>query len=140
MTFKPTASGNRSGTLTITDNASTSPQVGPLAGAGEDFAIAVSSGTSSSATVAAGGTATYTITLSPQGGFNQTVTLSCSGAPPKATCTPSQSAITLDGSNPHNITFTVPTTASTLVLPRVRDLPTMPYDLLMADRASNRDV
>src|SRR5260370_29296550 len=39
VTFKPTASGSRNGTLTISDNAQGSPQAIPLRGMGTDFSL-----------------------------------------------------------------------------------------------------
>ena len=94
--FDPSVSGTRSGTLTITDNAPTSPQVVTLTGTGQDFSMAASG--SSTATVAPGQTANYTVAVAPGGGFNQTVALSCSGAPALSTCSLSPSSVTLKGS------------------------------------------
>ena len=110
VTFTPTTSGSRTGALTITDSAGDSPQMAVLVGTGEDFGVAVASGSSSSATVTSGQSATYTISVMPQGGFNQMVTLNCSGAPFAATCTPSPTSVTLDGTNSQNVTVTVTTT------------------------------
>ncbi len=129
VTFTPTAGGSRSGMLTVTDSDPTSPQAVALAGTGKDFGVAVASGSSSSATVSAGGTATYTISVSPLGGFNQAVTMSCTGAPTLSSCTPSASSVTLDGMNSQNVTFTVTTTASTFVAQRVRSFPPFAFSL-----------
>lgn len=70
-----------------------------------------------SQTVNAGVTATYTLTLTPVPGFNGTVSLSCSGAPPAAACSVSPSSITLDGTNPSTATVTVNTTARLSAVP-----------------------
>jgi large repetitive protein len=119
--FKPTASGTRYAQLVITDNAGDSPQMGPLAGLGEgggtDFVLSVAQGTSVTATVAPGGTASYSLTVTPETGFNQSVSLACSGAPAHATCMVSPSSVNLDGTNSQSATLTVTTTASTLVPP-----------------------
>jgi uncharacterized repeat protein (TIGR03803 family) len=112
--FDPTASGARTGTLTLTDNATGSPQTVPLSGMGEDFSMA-SSG-SSTATVSPGQTANYTVAISPGGGFSQTVALSCSGAPAQSTCTLSQSSVTLNGSKPASVTVTVTTAGASASL------------------------
>lgn len=120
FTFAPHASGLRNGLLTITDNAGDSPQAVSLSGTGEDFGIAVASGTSSSATVTAGATATYTVTVSPQGGSTQTVSLACTGAPAYSKCTPSSPSVTLDGTNSQNVTFTVTTTKRGMLRPPMR--------------------
>jgi hypothetical protein len=115
--FDPTASGSRSDTLTITDNASGSPQTVGLAGTGQDFSLAASSATAQ--TVNPGQTASYTITLVPAGGFNQTVALGCSGAPAQSTCAVSPGSVTLSGTIPTSVTVTVSTASgSSLLAPR----------------------
>jgi hypothetical protein len=95
VTFTPQALGTRSGTLTISDNTANTPQVVTLTGTGQDFSIGPSG--SSSATVAAGQTANYAISVAPVGGFDQTVSLSCSGAPASSICSFSPSSVTLNG-------------------------------------------
>ena len=107
--FEPTASGTRNGTLIITDNAAGSPQTLALAGTGQDFSMAASS---SSQTVSPGQTATYSVALTPVGGFNQTVTLTCSGAPAQSTCSLSPPSVALNGSSSASVSVTV-TTAGT---------------------------
>jgi hypothetical protein len=114
--FDPTTSGNRTGTLTLTDNAGDSPQTVALSGTGQDFSMAPSG--SSSATVAPGQTASYTISISPGGNFNQTVTLSCNGAPALSTCTLSANSIVLNGSSATPVTVTVKTTGASASLAR----------------------
>ena len=133
FTFTPSASGPRAGLLSITDNAGSSPQTVVLSGMGEDFGVALGSGSSSSATVTAGGTAIYTTAVSPLGGFNQAITISCSGAPTAATCTPSSGSVTLDGTNSQNVTVNVTTTARGMLPPsRIpRDLRGNPIQLLV---------
>jgi hypothetical protein len=113
VTFTPTASGSRSAVLSVSDNAPRSPQAVALSGTGQDFSLAPSG--SASATVAPGQTATYTVVVTPGGGFNQTVDLSCSGAPAQSTCTVS-SSVTLDGVNPSMATVSVVTNASAMGL------------------------
>jgi hypothetical protein len=123
VTFKPAAGGARSATLTLTDNAANSPQTVTLAGAGQDFAV--SAGTSS-ATVTAGGSASYTLQLSPQGGFTGAVTLACSGAPSKSTCKVTPSSVTLDGINNAAATLMVTTAASSVAVPMAAPPPSVP--------------
>jgi uncharacterized repeat protein (TIGR01451 family) len=113
VTFTPTASGARSAALTVSDSAPGSPQKAGLSGTGQDFSLAPKS--SAAATVAPGQTATYTVAVTPGGGFNQTVDLSCTGAPAQSTCTVS-SSVTLDGTNPSMATVSVVTTASVMGL------------------------
>ena len=104
--FDPSSSGAVNGTLTIADNASGSPQTIPLSGSGQDFSFTSSSSTQ---TVNPGSTAAYTIAVNPIAGFNQTVALSCSGAPTGATCSLSPSSIALSGSIPASVTVSVTT-------------------------------
>ena len=125
VTFNPAAGGTRNGALTFTDNASGSPQSVTLTGTGEDFSLAVASGGSSSATVSAGGTATYSLSLTPKGGYNQAVSLACTGAPNLATCSVSPASVTLNGTNASSLSVTVTTTAAGFV-PAAPKLPGPP--------------
>jgi hypothetical protein len=113
--FDPTAAGNRTGALTITDNASGSPQSVSLAGVGQDFSMTPSGQTT--ATIAPGQSASYTISIAPGGGFKQTVTLSCSGAPAQSTCSVSPSSIALGGTSATTVTVTVTTAAAAALVP-----------------------
>jgi hypothetical protein len=115
--FDPTAGGTRTGTLTITDNAMNSPQTITLKGTGQDFSVTPSA--ASSATVSPGQTAGYALGIAPAGGFTQSVTLTCSGAPAQSTCSVSPSTISLSGTSPTTAMVTVTTTAgsSGLTLP-----------------------
>jgi hypothetical protein len=110
--FDPTATGPRTGTLTVADNAAGSPQMVTLTGTGQDFAVAVPPSGSATATVAPGQTANYTIAVTPGGGFDQTVALSCSGAPPQSACSLSSSSVALHGST-SSVTVAVRTAGTT---------------------------
>jgi YVTN family beta-propeller protein len=125
VTFKPTAGGTRTGTLSISDNAPGSPQTVALSGTGQDFTIAAASGSSTTATVAPGSPATYTLNVGGEGGFNQSVSFTCIGAPSEATCTVSPSPVT-PGSSATNITVGVTTTAPSVSAQRSRPLPPTP--------------
>jgi hypothetical protein len=95
VTFSPSSAGARQGTLTLTDNATNSPQVVNLTGNGVDFNV---SSASPSFTVKAGATATYGITIGPLGGaFLTTINLACSGAPTTTVCTISPNSVTPKG-------------------------------------------
>jgi hypothetical protein len=110
VSFDPTAAGTRAGTLTVTDDASDSPQRIPLSGNGQDFSVGASG--AASATVTAGQTANYALGFSINGGFNGTLTLSCSGAPAASTCMVSPSSQPLSGTSAAGTaTVTVTTTA-----------------------------
>jgi len=107
VTFTPTAGGNRSAALVVTDNAPGSPQSVALTGTLEDFSVTASS--SSTQTVTPGQVANYSVTVSPLSGFNQTVSFSCSGAPAQSTCSVSPASVKLDGSNPAPVAVAVTT-------------------------------
>jgi hypothetical protein len=124
MTFKPVAAGTRTGTISISDNALDSPQSVALSGMGQDFMLAPASGSSTSDAVAPGQSATYTLTLAGEWGFNQSLSLSCTGAPSEATCTV-PNPVTV-GSSATNVTVTVTTTAPSVSVPRSRPLPPVP--------------
>ncbi len=116
VTFTPTAnggSGSASASLSISDNAANSPQMVPITGTVENFALTT---TCTSLSVVPGQTAIYTVDLAPVNGFNQSVALSCSGAPTLATCTVSPSSMTLDGSSTIQAQVTATTTQATSFL------------------------
>jgi FG-GAP-like repeat/FG-GAP repeat len=87
LAFTPVATGTRSATLTVTDNAASSPQTIALSGTGLPGALnfQVAPGNSSSAIVAAGNKVVYILAIGG-GGFSGTATLACTGAPTGATC------------------------------------------------------
>ena len=109
--FDPASSGSNTGTVTIADNASGSPQTVALSGMGQDFSF---SATSSTSTITPGQTANYTIAVNPIAGFNQTVVLNCSGAPAGSTCSLSSNSATLTGSSPTSVTVSVTTIAASV--------------------------
>jgi len=106
VTFTPTASGSLTGTLSITDNASGSPQSVSLKGTGTAFSV---SSSPSSRSISASGSSSFTLTVAPQSGFTGSVAVSCSGAPATMTCTLSPASVSLSGSSKTS-TATVKTT------------------------------
>ena len=115
VVFKPTTSGARTGTLTITDNSDGAPgttQTVNLSGTGQDFTMTTAAGSSASATVTAGATATFTLAVNSLGGLNQPVSFTCADAPSKAACTVLPGSLTL-GNSQATITVTITTTAAT---------------------------
>jgi hypothetical protein len=100
--------------------ASTSAAFTETINAALDFAIGVATGGSASATVKAGQTAAYALQVSLVGGAatNQlTVTVSCTGAPSKATCTGPASAVTVTQAGPVAVAINVSTTANGMLIP-----------------------
>ncbi len=128
ITFKPSVAGSESGQLLIMSNANNSPATVSLAGTGvtPDFTVGVTSGSPSTASVAPGETATYSISLGSLGGFTGTVTLLCSSAPQNSTCTVTPSSVTLDGTNPQNVSLNVATTAPSAAIPVAPEPPAVP--------------
>lgn len=113
VAFTPTSSGSRTGTLTLTDSAADSPQMVSLSGSGVDFSMPASGGTAS---VAAGGTATYQLSIGPVGGtFSSAVSLTCAGVPAFATCTVNPNSVT-PGSSSTSVTVSIKTTGATAKL------------------------
>jgi hypothetical protein len=114
--FDPTASGTRTGTLKVSDNVDGGAGTVGLSGPGQDFSLTPSS---SSDTVAPGQTANYTVSVASAGGFSQTVTLSCSGAPAMSTCSVSPNSVALKGSGsvPVNVTVTTAGGSASLTVP-----------------------
>ena len=126
LTFTPVAAGNQLGALTVTDNGPNSPHTIAMTGIGQDFTFTANP---PSVTIGAGRQAQYTVTVSPISSFNQTVALTCSGAPPDSTCTLNPKSVTLDGTSAQTVTLAVSTTArSGNVFPRTA--PRVPPSLL----------
>jgi Subtilase family len=73
-----------------------------------DFTVAAAP---ASSTIAAGGSAIYTVTAAPANGFSQTVTWNCTGAPMGAACSVSPGSVMLDGTHAATATVTLTTTA-----------------------------
>jgi len=114
VTFTPTALGTRSGTVTIADNASNSPQMIPLSGTGISGSLNLGPAPSgsTSATVPAGQQAAYQLSIGGAG-FSGAASLSCSGAPTGAACSvPSSMNVNASTATPFNVSVT--TTSRTM--------------------------
>ena len=112
VTFTPTAVGPRpAATLTVTDNAVGSPHTVALTGTGWDFSLAGPAQAPPAITTAAPGK--FNITMTPLGGFNQNVALTCAVTPAAAdaTCTVASPVIAADGVTVQSAAVTVTTTA-----------------------------
>ena len=114
VTFTPGAAGARTATLSITDNASNSPQLVTLSGSG----VATLQANPTSRTVSAGGSANYTITV-PSQGFTGNMTLSCpAGLPTGAACTFSPATVAPGKTSTLTITTTAP--SSSMLAPQYK--------------------
>ncbi|HKV77687.1 MAG TPA: SBBP repeat-containing protein [Candidatus Sulfotelmatobacter sp.] len=141
--FNPSTSGVMAASLTITDDASNSPQTVSLTGTGTDFSLSAATGSdcpsggncSTSATVTAGQTATYDLQVSPVSGFIGTVSFGCTDALAESTCSVSPNSATLNGTAASAFTVTVATTAKSVFGPfSMRDKqgpPTDPIPVIM---------
>jgi len=114
VVLKPGSTGMISGTLTVADSAPSATQIVSLLGYGlAPYSVGAATGGSLSATVASGATATYNLQLNARSGFTGTVSLSCSGAPQYATCTPSTSSLPLTSGSSGTFTVSVSTEITT---------------------------
>ncbi len=125
VTFTPTATGARTGSVTITDNAPDSPESVSLTGMGQDFTFAVATGDSSSASVSAGSPANYTLSVAGEGGLSGNLSFTCTGAPSESTCTVTPNPAPA-GSASSNVAVAVTTTAPAASAPRSRPVSPMP--------------
>jgi hypothetical protein len=99
ITFKPTATGTRTGAITFTDNATGSPQLVALSGTGatSSVIITVAPGGSTTATTVSGGTAYYGLMISGAPGVTGTVQLGCVPSSILITCKVIPGSLTLNG-------------------------------------------
>ncbi len=109
VTFGPAATGPQNGLITLNYNGTLSTVA--VSGNGTDFGIGTAQGGNTSATISAGSTATYNLSLSGTAGFTGTVNLACTGAPLAATCSVNPPSLALNGTSPANFSVTVSTAA-----------------------------
>ena len=113
VTFTPLATGARSASITLTDDAPGSPQTLFVQGTGATpFQLNVSPQSSTTASVTAGQTAQYALLLNPGTGFTGNISMSCTGAPVGAKCALSAGMLTVTSSNPVSFNVMVSTTGS----------------------------
>ena len=110
VTFTPTAAGAATGLLSVSDNATGSPQTVALSGTGgqNSVTITIPPGGSTSATTTPGGTAFYGLTITGAPGVTGTVQLGCIPSSNLITCQVVPSTITLTGT-PVQIAFGITT-------------------------------
>ena len=125
VTFTPSSSSSQTGTLTITDNAANSPQTIALAG-NQPAAITIAAvpGSSTSATVTAGQTATYNLAVAGTNGFSGAVSFACTGAPMNSTCSLAPNPARVTAKTPAAVTVSVATKMAGLVTTRQTYRPT----------------
>ena len=116
LTFTPSAAGILTGTLVVAGSDPNSPQTVSLTGTAVSpgLGLSVATGGFNSATVAAGSTAKYSLSIGGAG-ISGAASLSCTGAPAGATCSlPSTEALSATQATPFavNVTTTAPTTGA----------------------------
>ena len=114
VSFTPTASGTRTGTLSISFGVAGSPLTVPLSGQGVNpsLGLGVAQGHSSTAVVTAGAPASYTLSIGG-GGVGGVASLACTGAPKGALCT-LPSTVNVDRTTPATFNVSVSTTSRTM--------------------------
>ena len=110
VTFTPTATGELTATLSIADNATTSPQQVSLNGTGNNspVIITIPPGGSATGTATPGGTAFFGLQITGAPGVTGTVQLGCTPSSPTITCNVIPSSITLTG-KPIEVAFGIQT-------------------------------
>lgn len=114
VVFTPTAIGNASGSIVISDNSASGKDTLALTGVGGNFTLSVAPTTN---TITAGSSASYTVTVTPAAGYTNIINFTCTGIPTGATCTPSPTSLTMNGTSASLTTYTITTNASTTALP-----------------------
>ena len=110
VTFTPTASGSRSGSLTISDNASGGSQAVTLTGTGSSL-FTLSSPNRTSTILIGTTSTTFTVTATGASNFTSNITFSCSSG---ANCTFNPTSITAGQSTTVTVTGLSATTANPL--------------------------
>lgn len=75
--FTPSVKGAESATLQVTDADTSSPQTATVFGTGDDFQLTAATQVDTIKNVAPGQSATYTLSVTPDGTFSGTVNLAC---------------------------------------------------------------
>jgi hypothetical protein len=118
VVFKPSSAAAASAVLTVTVPGLAAQTVA-LSGTGvaPDFTLA--DPTTTTSTVPAGGTATYSLSLASVNGFTGPIALACSNLPAYASCVFSPSSTTLSTSTPVSVSIVTTATKVALVAPPV---------------------
>lgn len=126
VTFTPTTSGTRSGTVSIADNAAGTPQTVTLTGTGEDYTVTA---TAPSA-IAPGQSASIPVTVIGLGGYTGSVSFSCSGSIPGGSCV-APAAVNAAPAPGATATFMVTTTSFVTPPPARRIPPVSPRQVVL---------
>jgi 6-phosphogluconolactonase (cycloisomerase 2 family) len=117
ITFAPLGTGARAATVTVTDNATNSPQIINLGGfANSALTLGAAPSGSTTATISAGQTAQFNLQITPGAGFTGAVSFTYSGAPVGATIQ-GPSTLQISNANATPFTVSVATTGASGTLP-----------------------
>jgi Subtilase family len=89
----------------------------PMGSGSPDYSVAAAP---SGATITAGQMANFSVSATPSGGFSQTITWTCSGAPMASTCAVSPTSSPMDGSTVATSTVSVMTTMRSSGIPAAK--------------------
>jgi hypothetical protein len=129
VAFSPLSVGQRSASITITDDAPDSPQIVSIgANVNPALAIAPAAAGATTVTVSAGQTANFNLVLTAGAGFTGNASFTCTGAPTAATC--AAPSVQLTGPTPLPYTISVSTTGSATTISRILWLFPRPDELL----------
>jgi hypothetical protein len=117
--FAPSAGGTRSGSVTVVDNAGSSPQSLALSGMGVDFALTANGSTIQ--TIAAGAQAVYPLLLTSAAGVPGTAAFTCAGVPAHATCVVNPASAGLGGTTTISVTVATSVAGAALHWPVIGD-------------------
>jgi YVTN family beta-propeller protein len=117
VTFTPGTTGPETASLVFADDAAGTPQSITITGTGTGFSVGLAPNGTAGVTVSPGNPATYSLQVTAISGFTGTVALSCMGAPPDSTCTPSQASITPNGNTAVPFSVQVTTTEPSVASP-----------------------
>jgi HYDIN/CFA65/VesB-like, Ig-like domain len=115
VSFHPSADVSENAQLSISDDASGSPQSVDLTGTGVAPAVWTAPATSTTATTTSGGIANYALSLTSDPSFSGNLTLTCTGVPQYATCTLTPSTLTITPGQTASVSVAVATTNPTTV-------------------------
>jgi hypothetical protein len=129
VTFAPTTTGLRTGTLSMASNAAGSPHTVDLSGMGFDLSVTPQQGSSLSQSIPAGQPANFKLSFAPISNLTSPVPVSLACVLPSnmqaANCTITPGSVNL-GPAAANFTVTVTTTQRSMLMPRVDQPPQWP--------------
>jgi FG-GAP-like repeat/Abnormal spindle-like microcephaly-assoc'd, ASPM-SPD-2-Hydin len=112
ITLNTASTGSPTGSLSVADNASGSPQKVSLSALIGDLALQPGTGAATTMTVPAGTSAVFSLQLVPNI-LTGTVAMGCTGAIAQGTCTVQPASLSVDGKTPQSFQVTVTSTART---------------------------